>query len=613
MKICLVPYPIIMDSRPDSTDQKRLYPYLPLGLLTLSPLLEQAGHEVTILDPIWETNTVLSEKETLANPERVARLIQAKAPDLVGFSTICSSYPLIIKWTESLHHLSPKTPILLGGPQATATDEQTLQAFSWIDMVLRGEAENSIIPLVTCLQSGGNLASVPGLTWRSDGNIVRNTDAPIVINLDNLPTPAYHLYPVEQLVQCQKTIIFPFHRPFPLEAGRGCLFNCSFCSTNSFFQRRYRTKSAERLVHEMFVLQTQYGLECFDLAHDLFTCNSAFILEFCHRLREKGLHKTLSWECYSRTDTVDQKVLAEMAAAGCSRIFYGIESGSQRMQKMIGKNLIIQQVKPVIQETLSLGIHVTASFICGFPQDRKEDLSPTLSLVIDIINMGVDQVVFLPLAPLPKTELFRIFGDTIHYDNQWSDMPFGYLSHEEQELVLDWPHVFTSFYHYETPCLNHDMLLTLLRMVNRYPRLLTLLSTKGINLISVFEQWPGWYHAHITHAPEYYYRQSGFFLDFLQFLQETLSSSALMTSEVSDIIHYYTTIERVTSAPEDAPIVSERFNCDVLLLIQYLTDGKKFVNEALQPTNYLFWKSNGKLIVERLTPALAELLGITKA
>lgn len=613
MKICLVPYPIIMDSRPGTIDQKQLYPYLPLGLLTLSPLLEQAGHEVTILDPVWETDAGLSEKLVIGNPDHIAHLIQTKAPDLVGFSTICSSYPLVIKWAESFHHLSPKTPILLGGPQATATDEQTLQTFPWIDMVLRGETENSIIPLVTCLQSGGNLASVPGLTWRSSNHVVQNPDAPRVIDLDALPTPAYHLYPVEQLVQCYNAKIFPFHRPFPLEAGRGCPFNCNFCSTNSFFQRRYRTKSAERLIHEMFTLHTQYGLECFDLAHDLFTCNSAFMLEFCHRLREKGLHKTLSWECYSRTDTIDQKILAEMAAAGCSRIFYGIETGSQRMQKVIGKNLLIQQVKPVIKKTLSLGMHVTASFICGFPQERREDLSSTLALAIDMINMGADQVVFLPLAPLLGTELYRIFGDTIRYDDQWPDMPFGYLSHEEQELVLNWPHVFTSFYHYETPYLNYDMLLALLRIVNRYPRLLAVLSAKDINVISVFEHWPEWYRTHITHVPEYYYRQSRFLLDFFQFLQETLNSSALMTPDVNDIIHYYATIEHVKSAPEDAPIVSERFNCDVLVLMQYLADGKPLTEDALLPTNYLFWKSDGKLIVERLTPALKKLLGIPQA
>ncbi len=201
MKVCFVPYPIVVDPKPDVIDSEQLYPYLPLGILTLSSMLEQAGHEVFIIDPVWEAGTSSGAKDVWRNPDIVAHLIHTKAPDLVGFSTICGSYPLIIKWAESFRHLSAKTPILLGGPQATATDEQTLRAFPWIDMVLRGEAENSIVPFVNCLQSEGNLASVLGLTWRSGSQVVRNPDVPLVNNLDNLPLPAYHLLPMEKLVR----------------------------------------------------------------------------------------------------------------------------------------------------------------------------------------------------------------------------------------------------------------------------------------------------------------------------------------------------------------------------------------------------------------------------
>jgi radical SAM superfamily enzyme YgiQ (UPF0313 family) len=613
MKICLVPFPIIIDSS-DAVGQKKLYPYLPLGLLTISALLEQANHEVTILDLIWKTSPGLSGKFVLPNPEDVAHLIKTKAPDLVGFSTIFSSYPLVIKWAELFHHLSPRTPIVLGGPQATATDEQTLRAFTWIDMVLRGEAENSIVPLVTCLQSGGNLASVPALTWRDRNEILRNPDAPIVSDLDTLPIPAYHLYPMSQLSQYYTARKGLYHHNFAIEAGRGCPFNCSFCSTSSFFQRRYRTKSVYRLIHEMVNLHTKYGLDHFDFSHDLFTCNNAYVLEFCQRLRARGLHKTLKWGCYSRIDTVDQKIIAEMASAGCSGIHYGIETGSQRMQKLIGKNLPIKQVNTVVKETLSLGINVSMSFICGFPQENQEDLSATCNLAMDMIYMGVDQMIFLPLYPLVGSELYRIFGDTLCYDGSWSsDLLYGCLSQEDEERVIKWPRIFASFYHYETPGLDYDVLRALLRVINRYPRLLAALSKKDIDVMSIFEFWPEWHHSRITLVSEQYYRQKGFFLDFLQFLQDNLNSKMLMTSDLNDIIHYYAVKERVSSAPVDTPITSERFNSDVLALMQHLVDGKPLAKEALQSATYLFWKTHGNVISKRLTPALAELLGIPQA
>jgi radical SAM superfamily enzyme YgiQ (UPF0313 family) len=608
LKICLVPYPIIGDSRPDTIDQKQLYPYIPLGLLTLSTLLEQAGHEVTILDLAWETNSGL-EKLTLRNPQDVALLIQSKVPELVGFSTICSSYPLSVKWAEFFRHLSPNTPILFGGPQATATDEQTLRAFPWVDMVLRGEAENSIVPLVTCLQSGSDLTTVSGLTWRSGNQIIRNPDAPIVIDLDTLPFPAYHLYPMEQLVKYNNAGISPFHQPFSLEAGRGCPFSCSFCSTSSFFQHKYRTKSVGRLIDEMVTLHTQYGLEGFNLSHDLFTFNNAYLLEFCQRLRERDPQKTLKWGCSSRIDTIDQKILVEMAAAGCVRIFYGIETGSQQMQRLIGKNLLVQRVRSVIKETRSTGIRATTSFICGFPQERPEDLSATLALAVDMIYLGVDQVQLHLLAPLPGSELIRTFGNTLRYDGQWSDVSCGRLSQDEQELVLSWPNIFPSFYYFETPYINHDMLRALSTTFAYFPRLLAGVSAGNINLTSVFEHWPEWFHTHIKCIPEYYSPQR-FLLDFLQFLQESLNTNTLMTPDLNNIIRYYAVVERVVLTPENAPIVSERFNCDVLALMQHLVDGKPLTGEALQPTIYLFWKSNGKVIIKRLTPALAELLRV---
>jgi radical SAM superfamily enzyme YgiQ (UPF0313 family) len=607
MKICLVPFPIVLDA-PETIDQKYLYPYLPLGLLILSALLEQAGHEITIVDPVWEGQSDLLGEPASINPEHIAGIIASKTPELVGFSTIFSSYPLIIRLTEHFHRLSPKTPILLGGPQATAADVQTLQAFPWIDMVLRGEAEKSIIPLVTCLQSGNNLESVPGLTWRNGTQIIRNPDAPVVTDLDTIPIPAYHLYPVEQLSQYYNKRPGLFHHNFALEAGRGCPFNCSFCSTSSFFQRRYRMKSADRLINEMISLHKQYGLKRFDLTHDLFTCNRAYVLEFCHSLREKDPAKTIVWECYSRPDTVDSKVLLEMAAAGCSAIFYGIETGSPRMQRSIGKNLNIQQVKSVTKETLSLGIRVSTSFICGFPQEREEDLSATLNLAMDMINMGVNEVVFLPLFPLLDSELYREFGDTLRYDGPWSsDILYGCLNEEDQELVLNWPRIFASFYHYETPGLDYDMLRALLRVIIRYPLLLAILSTQNVNIISVFKRWPEWYHSHVTPVSEHYYLKGGFFLDFFQFLLESLNSNVLRSTHLEDIINYYTTIERVASTIEDSQIISEVFNSDISELMRNLMDGKPPTETALQPTVYLFWKSNGRVVSKSLTLALGEL------
>ncbi|RPJ56691.1 MAG: hypothetical protein EHM12_10010, partial [Dehalococcoidia bacterium] len=199
MKICLVPYPVLVESSsPDTPNQLDLQ--IPLGLLTIASLLEKAGHEITIFDPVVESETAF-DKIDLPDPQYVADLIKAKTPELVGFSTMFSTYPITLEWAKYYHESSPQTPILLGGPQATDTDEQTLRAFPWISMVLRGEVENSIVSLVDCLQHRGDLNSIGGLSWRSGSQVVRNPDAPIVTEIDTIPMPAFNLYPVEKIVQ----------------------------------------------------------------------------------------------------------------------------------------------------------------------------------------------------------------------------------------------------------------------------------------------------------------------------------------------------------------------------------------------------------------------------
>ncbi len=602
MRICLVPYP---SDAPWELD-------LPVGPLTLATLLEQAGHQVTIIDPAWAPGSTTTDESSGEACSRAVRLLQAESPDLVGFSTICSSYPRIIEWARHYRQLAPNTPIVLGGPQATATARETLQAFPWIDWVLRGEAENSIVPLVTCLEQGGDWATVPGLTWRQADQVVCNPDAPVVTDLDELPPPAYHLYPMEQLVQ-QAGEGNGRHK-LGLEAGRGCPFNCAFCSTSHFFHRRYRAKSAGHLIQEMSDLHNRYGASSFSLLHDLFTCNRKYVLEFCRRMREQGLHEILTWGCSSRIDTVDETLLAEMAAAGCVHVFFGVETGSARMQKLIHKNLDLRRVRPIIRAALSHHLDTTASFICGFPQEREEDLSETLALILDLVRMGVQEVQLNVLAPLVGSELYLEFHDSLCCDHSFSDISYSRLSPAEQQLVRDYPHIFASFHHFETPHLglNRQSIRALSSMIHASPRLLAALEGGGIELASVFRRWPDWRQSHRVEPSSYYYRQTEFRQDFYRFLQEMLNAEAPAAPELDEVINYHALCEQVGAGQAGQPVMSHRFRCDVLAWMRHWIDQERLAETARQPTTYLFSASNGQVLVKRLNPTLQQLVGISE-
>jgi radical SAM superfamily enzyme YgiQ (UPF0313 family) len=534
MKITLVPYPISYDLRPDAPEDQ----YLPIGLLTVGAILERAGHKVTIIGPAQDSGAAL--EPVPSHPDVLARRIRDTAPDMVGFSTICSSYPLTVRWAERFHALSSDVPIILGGPQATITDEETLKAFPWIYAVLRGEVENSILELVSCLEHRRNLASVPGLTWRFGDEIMRNPDAPLCLDLDALPEPAYHLYPFKKLLCSIEADGSSYKYEFPLEAGRGCPFNCTFCSTSGFFHRRYRVKPVGRLIREMTELHEQYGIETFSLKHDLFTVSKAYILEFCRELRAKGLDNKIRWNCSSRTDTLDPLILSEMASAGCTTIFYGIETGSPRMQKLIGKNLDLDDAKSIVRATLSSGIQPVTSFVTGFPEERREDLAATLALMLDLLNEGVNDVQLHLLSPLVGSELFNSCGKTIYFDSEWCGLSYTILSPEDLEMVRAYPGVFASFYRFETPHVDSDVFQAASGIIYFNPHLMAALSAGGVDLMSAFDRWPAWYRTRVRHRDDaYYYRQPAFRQDFLTFLEQMMRADSRVPSGMIELVHYY--------------------------------------------------------------------------
>jgi len=358
------------------------------------------------------------------------------------------------------------------------------------------------------------------------------------------------------------------------------------------------------LKQEIVFLHTKYGLNNFDLFHDLFTCDRSYVLAFCKSLKNTGLHKKIKWRCNSRVDTVDKQVLEEMAEAGCSGISYGIETGSPRMQKLIGKNLSIEQINSVIDDTLLAGINVSASFICGFPQENMEDLTATFDLIMDLIARGV-QVFLLPLCPLISSELYRTFGDTLVYDGPWSELTHGRLGPEYEEQIKQRPQIFAGFYHFKIS-LDEDMIRALVRVINRHPYLITALLAEKVDLIPVFRRWPEWYRAHVKLPLPYYYWPKDFFRDFFQFLNEDLKTNEKITPRIHDLVRWHSLYEQVNLSYSPQPVI-ETFNTDVNVLMSHLINKTPIKDKELQPTTYIFGKINGKLIAKPLMPALEEL------
>src|ERR1039457_3234081 len=228
MKVCLVCSPTLSEFDPQvaAAEAVRLISAQPpLGVLTLAAILGQHGITVEVAD----LNRTYSRYLRSAAYRRgvdfcsfVAREFASRSFDLWGFSTICSTYPLTIRIARELKRSHPQSVVMLGGPQASVVDVDTLRAFPFIDFIVRGEADETLPRLLTAFP---DMREIPGVTFRSGGSIVRNPNAPAVLDLDKLPMPAFDQYP--KLGECHAV---------PLELGRGCPFACTFCSTNDFFR-----------------------------------------------------------------------------------------------------------------------------------------------------------------------------------------------------------------------------------------------------------------------------------------------------------------------------------------------------------------------------------------
>ena len=450
-----------------------------VGVLSLAATLKARGIRADLVDlnSLW----IRSGYSSTQFFEAATAAVRSSPPRILGLSSICSTYPLTLRLARKLKEDLPGTPIVLGGPQASATDIATLSAFPFVDFVLRGEAEETFPPLVENLLSGGLPAGVPGLTFRNGSEVRRNADAEPIRDLDTLPLPSFDAY-----VDAAQ---WP---SLPLEIGRGCPFSCRFCSTSGFFRRLFRMKSTGHVIRQMSSLSERYGVRAFDLVHDMFTVDRRRVAEFCHELIVMGA--PYRWSCSARTDCVDDNLLKLMRDAGCSGIFFGIETGSPRLQKLIQKNLDLERADTVLDTCERLGIETTASLIIGYPGETAADLDETLSFFMRSVRRDhVDAQLHL-LAPLAGTSLEAEYRPRLTLDDAPSAIPeFG-----AAQGIADWllvrrhPDVFGQFYAFPDRIRSGELChisAFLVNLEHRCRGLLIALTKRRSGPLELFDRW----------------------------------------------------------------------------------------------------------------------------
>ena len=363
-----------------SLDRSR-FRFPPLGPAYVAAGVRAAGHDVRLLDC------------TFLNRERARTLALAAAADVVGIYCMATMRD-DAEWFA--RRLRGRCELLVaGGPLPTCEPAAFLGAF---DAVVRGEGEQTMVDLLAAHAAGADLGAVPGVVAAAPGGgaAAAGPPRPFAADLDALPFPARDLLPNASYISHGRRRYG--YAVTTVMSSRGCPFACEFCS-NVVFGHSYRERSPGSVVDEI-EQALALGYDRISFSDDVFTMRPERVVAVCDEIERRDLR--FAWECLARVDGIDRETAAAMRRAGCRTVFFGIESGSDEILRVMRKGITAAQAREAVWAARDAGLEVGAFFILCYPGDSDETVLETLrfagSLPLDYLGLSMPY-------PLPGTAL----------------------------------------------------------------------------------------------------------------------------------------------------------------------------------------------------------------
>ena len=374
----------------DPPRNRSIFRFPPLGPAYVAASLRAAGHEVTLLDC-----TFLGREEAL---DRVS----TAGVDVVGVYIMMTMRRDALELARAAR--GGCRLLIAGGPLPSCDPEAYTTDF---DVVVRGEGERAMVEVLDAFERGaiGDLPTLIG-------------PPPLSADLDDLPRPARDLLPnADYLAHWRRR---GGRSTTSVMTTRGCPFRCEFCS-NAVFGVSYRARSASKVLDEVQEALS-YGFERIHFADDVFTLDRPRLLEICAEIGRRGLH--FGWECLGRVDSVDDETAAAMKRAGCERIFFGIESGSDATLALMNKRITVEKARRAVEAARSAGLKAGAFFILCYPGEDDEAVLTTLRFAT---RLPLDYLSFTMPYPLPHTALYDRIADRV--TKEWVPSERGIVDH----------------------------------------------------------------------------------------------------------------------------------------------------------------------------------------
>ncbi len=382
-----------------------------VGLAYLAGVAEQAGHKVKIIDAIIMNYSF----------EDVHKEIMNFQPDIVGVTSWTQSIYGALRIVKKVKQCNPNCIIILGGVHSSLMAKEILSENSFVDIVVRGEGEITLVKLLEKIEKNQDYSSVDGISFKLKNKIIENKIRENIRNLDELPRPAYHLLPMDRYTV--KYRLFDYERVGNLgdkycaiSTCRGCPYNCIFCSSRDLWGKAWRARSAENVIEEIKYLIEKYKIKVIDFMDDTGTINKKRVIKICELMKKEKLD--IFWTAGTRVDLFNKEIAQAFKSADCSLARLAPESGNQQSLDILQKNFTVEDVKRAVKTAKDVGLKTSGNYIIGIPGEDKKMINNTISFAK---KLNLTHTTFSILVPFPGTKIYDIaLKDNLLLTYDWS-------------------------------------------------------------------------------------------------------------------------------------------------------------------------------------------------
>lgn len=381
---------------------------------------------------------ILDEQIVELSRQRLeCELSKLEHPKIVGIPNLTITTNRVLQLTKEIKSIDPGITVIIGGIHPTVLPRETLEG-SRADIVVRGEGEVTLSELYGRLKDGASYGDVKGISYRKGDEIVHNPDRELIGDLDALPPFPYEMF--------EKDI--EYYGDFgTVISSRGCPFDCIFCSQRAISGKSYRYHSVPRIIDEVKLLAGRYNQKKIWFMDDNFAINKRRLFELLDGIMASGYHKKVAFIAQTRGKEITREILERLKACNFISIAFGVETGSERLMKLLNKNELVEDNIRAIKMTHEAGILTDGSFIFGLPTETRQERYQTLKLAC---SLPLDGARFNIAIPYPGTRLYEIAKkeERLNISADWSnccnqyylqgdDLPYAPSGTDRRVLILD--------------------------------------------------------------------------------------------------------------------------------------------------------------------------------